>query len=168
MRLPIPVMVKINALALVLAFALGAAALADTAQAGHPAPDFSAPLSSGGSLKLSSLHGKAVYLNFFANWCPPCNDEAPDVNALQKKYKKRNFVVVAVDERESASRANDFLRKYGLVYKAVLDDSGTIMQPYGAIGLPVHVFIDRRGTIKLVRNGEMSKADIEKAIRSIL
>ena len=155
-------------LALMLTLALGAAASADVAQAGRAAPDFTAPLSRGGTFKLSSLHGKAVYLNFFANWCPPCNDEAPDVNAMQKKYKNRNFVVVGIDERENASRANDFLRKYGLVYKAVVDESGTIMQPYGAIGLPVHVFIDRRGKIKLVRNGEMSKADIEQAIRSIL
>ena len=155
-------------LAFLLMLALGAAASADVAQAGHPAPDFSGPLSNGGNFKLSSMHGKAVYLNFFANWCPPCNEEAPDVNALQKKYQRRNFVVVGIDERESASRANDFLRKYGLVYKAVVDQSGSIMQPYGAIGLPVHVFIDRRGNIKLVRNGEMSKADIEKAIRSIL
>ncbi|MFN2528559.1 MAG: TlpA family protein disulfide reductase [Candidatus Baltobacteraceae bacterium] len=155
-------------LALLFTLALGVAASADVAQRGHVAPDFNAPLSNGGKLKLSSLRGKAVYLNFFANWCPPCNEEAPDVNALQKKYKRRNFLVVGVDERESASRANDFLHKYGLVYKAVVDDSGSLMQPYGAIGLPVHVFIDRRGYIKLVRNGEMSKADIDKAIRSIL
>lgn len=145
-----------------------AVASADIAQQGHAAPDFTAPLSNGGSLKLSSLHGKPVYLNFFANWCPPCNEEAPDVNALQKKYRKRGFTVVGVDERENARRANDFLHKHGLVYKAVVDESGGLLQPYGAIGLPVHVFIDRRGTIKLVRNGEMSKADIEKAIRSIL
>ena len=117
---------------------------------------------------MSSLRGKAVYLNFFANWCPPCNEEAPDVNALQKKYRSRNFVVVGVDERENAGRANDFLHKYGSTYKAVVDDSGSIMQPYGAIGLPVHVFVDRHGNIKLVRNGEMDKAEIEKAIRSIL
>lgn len=160
--------VRSGILGLLFTLALSAVASADVAQVGHRAPDFNAPLSNGGNLKLSSLHGKAVYLNFFANWCPPCNEEAPDVNALQKKYKNRNFVVVGVDERESASRANDFLHKYGLVYKAVVDDSGSLMQPYGAIGLPVHVFIDRRGNIKLVRNGEMSKPDIEKAIRSIL
>lgn len=158
-----------TALLLALLFAGTAAiASADVAQSGRRAPDFTAPYSSGGSLKLSSLHGKAVYLNFFANWCPPCNEEAPDVNALQQKYRKRNFVVVGIDERENAGRANDFLHKHGLTYKAVLDEDGALMQPYGAIGLPVHVFIDRRGTIKLVRNGEMSKADIERAIRSIL
>ncbi|GAC1655785.1 MAG: TlpA disulfide reductase family protein [Vulcanimicrobiaceae bacterium] len=155
-------------LTLVLCLTLGTAAFADIAQTGRPAPDFTAPLSTGGSLKLSSLRGRAVYLNFFANWCPPCNDEASDVNAMQKKYRSRKFVVVGIDERENAGRANEFLHKHGLTYKAVLDDSGSLMQPYGAIGLPVHVFIDRRGTIKLVRNGEMSKADIEKAIRSIL
>ena len=160
---------KAGLTALLLAFALGTVvASADIAQQGRSAPDFTAPFSTGGNFKLSSLHGKAVYLNFFANWCPPCNEEAPDVNALQKKYRKRGFIVVGIDERESASRASDFIHKYNLTYKAVVDDSGAVLQPYGAIGLPVHVFIDRRGNIKLMRNGEMSKADMEKAIRSIL
>ncbi|MDP9018112.1 MAG: TlpA family protein disulfide reductase [Candidatus Eremiobacteraeota bacterium] len=155
-------------LTLLCALSLGTVAAADIAQAGKPAPQFSAPLSTGGTFNLAALHGKAVYLNFFANWCPPCNEEAPDVNALQKQYRKRGFVVIGVDERESASRANDFIHKYGLTYKAVVDDSGSILAPYGAIGLPVHVFIDRKGKIKLVRNGELSKADMEKAIKSIL
>ena len=155
-------------LTLALLVALGAPAWADGAQAGHAAPNFTAPYSSGGTLNLASLRGKAVYLNFFANWCPPCNEEAPDVNAMQKKYRKRNFVVIGIDEREGASRANDFLHKYGSTYKAVTDESGAIMLPYGAIGLPLHVFIDRRGTIKLLRNGEMSRSDMEKAIKLIL
>lgn len=153
---------------LVFCLASVAVASADNAQTGRPAPDFTAPLSTGGNFKLSSLRGKAVYLNYFANWCAPCNQEAPDINALQKQYRNRKFVVLGVDEQESASRANEFLHKYGSTYKAVLDQDGSLLRPYGAIGLPVHVFIDRRGNIKLIRNGEMNKSEIEKAIRSIL
>ena len=138
------------------------------ASMGKPAPSFTAPLASGGKLALSSLHGKPVYLNFFATWCAPCNAEAPDINALQKKYSRRGFVTIGVDEREDTDKAKSFVHKFGLVYKAITDDNGDVLSPYGAIGLPVHVFIDRRGNVKLIRNGEMSKAEIESAIKSIL
>ncbi|MBV9402830.1 MAG: TlpA family protein disulfide reductase [Candidatus Eremiobacteraeota bacterium] len=138
------------------------------ASVGKPAPSFTAPLASGGKLTLSSLHGKPVYLNFFATWCAPCNAEAPDINALQKQYQRRGFVTIGVDEREDADKAKSFVHKFGLSYKAVVDENGDVLNPYGAIGLPVHVFIDRRGNVKLIRNGEMSKAEIEAAIKSIL
>ncbi|MDQ2680191.1 MAG: TlpA family protein disulfide reductase [Candidatus Eremiobacteraeota bacterium] len=155
-------------LTIALAATLGGSALAGgPPQVGQPAPGFTAPLASGGNLSLSSLRGKAVYLNFFASWCPPCNEEAPDVNALQKKYAKRGLVVVGVDELENAAKANGFLKKYGLVYKAVVD-SGTLRDEYGTNALPVHVFISRNGKVKLYREGEMSKTEIESAIKSIL
>ncbi len=147
--------------------ALPSAAFAG-ASVGKPAPNFSAPLASGGKLTLSSLHGKPVYLNFFATWCAPCNAEAPDINALQKQYARRGFVTIGVDEREDADKAKSFVHKFALVYKAIVDENGDVLNPYGAIGLPVHVFIDRRGNVKLIRNGEMSKAEMDSAIKSIL
>jgi len=155
------------ALALFGAAALPAAA-AQGASVGKAAPNFTAPLASGAKFSLSSLHGKPVYLNFFATWCAPCNAEAPDINALQKQYRNRGFVTVGVDEREDADKAKSFVHKFGLTYKAIVDANGDVLGPYGAIGLPVHVFIDRRGTVKLIRNGEMSKPEIESAIKSIL
>ena len=147
---------------------LPVSALADGATVGKSAPDFRAPLASGGTLALSSLRGKPVYLNFFATWCPPCNEEAPDVNALQKQYRKRGLVVLGVDWKENADHARSFVKKYGLSYRAVVDQSGDLLTPYGSIGLPVHVFIDRRGNVKLLRQGEMDKQAIDAAIRSIL
>lgn len=158
----------VSLLTIALAVSLGGSALAGgPPQPGQAAPDFTAPLSTGGNLKLSSLRGKAVYLNFFASWCPPCNEEAPDVNALQKKYAKRGLVIVGVDELESAAKANEFLKKYGLVYRAVVD-SGALRDEYSTNALPVHVFIARNGKVTLYREGEMSKAEIEAAIKRIL
>ena len=154
-------------LALLAALVLPVAASA-AASMGKPAPNFTAPLASGGKFTLSSLHGKPVYLNFFATWCAPCNAEAPDINALQKQYQRRGFVTIGVDEREDADKAKSFVHKFNLIYKAIVDENGDVLSPYGAIGLPVHVFIDRRGNVKLIRNGEMSKSEIESAIKSIL
>lgn len=137
------------------------------AQKGKPAPDFKLPLSTGGTLALNSLHGKPVYLNFFATWCPPCNEEAPDVNALQKKYAARGFTVVGVDELENAQSAESFRKKFSLVYPAVVD-GGALQEQYAVNGLPVHVFIDRNGVVQSIVEGELSKTQIEKRIQAIL
>jgi len=137
------------------------------AQVAQPAPDWTQPTSTGGTLTLSSLRGKPVYLNFFATWCPPCKDEAPYINSLQKQYASRGLQVVGIDELESASQAEGFRKQFHLVYPAVVD-SGTLQAQYLINGLPVHVFIGRDGVIRKMVAGEMAHAEILSAVRSIL
>jgi thiol-disulfide isomerase/thioredoxin len=137
------------------------------AQVGKPAPDWTQPLSAGGTLTLSSLRGKPVYLNFFATWCPPCKDEAPFINKMQQQYASRGLHVVGVDELESAGQAEGFRKQFHLIYPAVTD-SGTLQGQYLINGLPVHVFIGRDGVIRKIVAGEMAHAEIQKAVQSIL
>lgn len=137
------------------------------ARVGAAAPQWTEPTVSGAKLSLDSLRGKPIYLNFFATWCPPCNEEAPDINALQKQYAARGLQTVGVDELEDVKKAAQFVHKYGLVYPAVVDD-GTLQDQYRVNGLPVHVFIDRSGVIRKIVTGEMSKRQIAAAIEAIL
>ncbi len=138
-----------------------------TAQVAKPAPNWTMPLSTGGTLSLSSLRGKPVYLNFFATWCPPCKEEAPFISKMQQQYASRGLQVVGVDELESASQAQSFRKQFHLVYPAVVD-GGTLQAQYLVNGLPVHVFIGRDGIIRKIIAGEMSHADIQKNVQSIL
>jgi cytochrome c biogenesis protein CcmG/thiol:disulfide interchange protein DsbE len=137
------------------------------ARVGAAAPQWTEPTSTGATLSSASLRGKPVYLNFFATWCPPCNEEAPDVNALQKQYAGRGLRIVGVDELENAKKAAQFVHKYGLVYPALVDD-GTLQSEYQVNGLPVHVFIDSKGVIRKIVTGEMTKAQIAAAVQTIL
>lgn len=152
-----------------LAIGLGACSSApsQSARAGAQAPDWSEPTSSGSTLSLSSLRGRPVYLNFFATWCEPCNEEAPYINQFQKEYGARGLQIVGVDELESKTKAQQFIDKYHLAYPAVVDN-GTLQTQYSVNGLPVHVFIERSGVISKIVVGQMSKPDIDSAIRTIL
>jgi peroxiredoxin len=136
--------------------------------AGDPAPDFSLPKIRGGSESLTALRGKPVYLNFFASWCAPCNDEAPSVAQLYKKYHPKGLVTIGVDELENKDKAAGFAHKFGLPYDIVVDSDGKMGQNYGALGLPVHVFIDRHGKVSTYRLGEMNPKEIEDAVKKIL
>jgi peroxiredoxin len=132
-----------------------------------PAPAFSEPTLTGTTLSMASLHGRPVYLNFFASWCPPCNEEAADVNALQEEHGKQGLQVVGVDVLENQAKAQSFVSKHHLVYPAVVD-GGTLRDAYNINGLPVHVFIDRTGVVREIVVGEMSRAEMEAGVKKIL
>lgn len=145
----------------------GCQARPSVAKVGEAAPSWQEPTTAGSTLAAASLQGKAVYLNFFASWCPPCNAEAPDINALQREYAGRGLQVVGVDVLDSATKASAFVKQYRLDYPAVVDD-GTLRDAYNINGLPVHVFIDRQGIVRKIVVGELSHAQMEAAVKLIL
>jgi thiol-disulfide isomerase/thioredoxin len=155
------------ALAAFLSACSGGGGASGVARVGQPAPQWTDPAANGGTFSFASLRGRPVYLNFFATWCPPCNEEAPYINALQKQYAPAGLRVVGIDELEDAKKAQQFARKYNLVFPTVVDE-GTLQGQYSLNGLPVHVFIDRTGIVRKIVAGEMSKSQIASAIRSIL
>ncbi len=134
---------------------------------GDVAPAWTDQLAGGGSLTFASLHGKPVYLNFFATWCPPCNAETPWIEQFSKKYATRGLNVIGIDMEEKAAAADRFRAKYHLTYPVAVD-AGTLENLYDINGLPVHIFIARNGTIYRNVIGEMSKAEIERDIKAIL
>jgi cytochrome c biogenesis protein CcmG/thiol:disulfide interchange protein DsbE len=137
------------------------------AKIGAEAPAFDEPTASGSTLTMSSLEGKPVYLNFFASWCPPCNEEAPDVNAVQAQFKSRGLQVVGVDVLENAQKARMFLTEHHLTYPAIVD-TGALRDAYDINGMPVHVFINAAGVVKKIEIGELSKTQMIADVRSIL
>lgn len=138
-----------------------------TARVGQPAPGWSEPSIPGPTLSLESLHGKAVYLNFFATWCPPCNSEAPAIDALARTYGPRGLAVVGVDVMESSRKAASFRAEHHLSYPVVVDN-GALRDQYHVNGLPVHVFIDRGGVVQKIVIGELSPAGMRDNIERVL
>ncbi|MFY9666063.1 MAG: TlpA disulfide reductase family protein [Candidatus Cybelea sp.] len=143
------------------------ASSSDRARVGQTAPSWSEPSIPGPSLSLASLRGNAVYLNFFASWCPPCNAEAPAIDSLARSYAARGLRVVGVDVLESARKAAVFRSEHDLSYPVVID-TGPLRNQYEINGLPVHVFIDRGGVVRKIVVGELSPASMRANIEAVL
>jgi len=112
------------------------------------APDFELDrIGRDGKLKLSSLHGRVVVLNFWASWCQACKDEARTVEAAVRRWQPRGVVFVGVDSQDFTSDARRFARRFGLTYGSVHDGSGSVMTRYGVTGLPETWTLDRRGRL---------------------
>ncbi len=153
---------------------LGGAALAFSAgllpgkvapRPGFAAPDFSLPLLDGGSVRLSSLRGRPVVLNFWATWCPPCQEEMPHLQAAAAAAGER-AVFLGVDDAEPAADVRAFLQSHGVTYPIALD-TGATADLYGAYSLPVTFFIDKDGVVRDVIDGAVSPAVLEDRLRAL-
>ncbi len=115
---------------------------------GRPEKDFALTLN-GKATHLSDLRGKVVLLNFWASWCPPCRDEAPALNQLQRRIAASGGVVLGVNAGVDDSRAGyeDFLKTYNIDFPTYLDLSKQIALSYGTTVYPETYVINRKGRI---------------------
>src|SRR6185369_3763868 len=112
-----------------------------------PATPFTLKLFDGRKLSLDDLRGKAVFLNFWASWCPPCREEAKDLEAAWQKIKDKNMVFVGVALQDTDENSREFLKEFNVTYPNGKDESGKIAVDYGTWGIPESFFIDPQGRI---------------------
>lgn len=114
--------------------------------AGRTAQDF--PMEIWGKPgRLSDLRGKVVVLNFWATWCPPCVEETPSLNKLQKHIESRGGIVLGVSVDEDPTAYEKFLKDQGVVFPTFREPTRKVALDYGTPVYPDTYIIDRRGKI---------------------
>ncbi len=117
------------------------------ARVGDKASDFTLP-GRMASVRLTDFKGKVVLLNFWATWCPPCNQEMPSLEALKKNFEGKPFQLLAVSVDEGGWPAIDqFLKRLPVTMTILLDARGDVASLYGAYSLPTSYLIDKDGRI---------------------
>ena len=135
--------------ALALAFLLATGANA----AGTAAPDFTLPARDGGTVRLSSLKGQVVMINFWATWCGPCRQEMPLLAKLQAKYEPLGFTLLGVNIEADSAAAQDWLKGTTVDFPILFDRQNEVAAHFGLQGMPSSVFIDRAGNVRYLHQG---------------
>jgi len=139
-------------------------------QKGSVAPDFALKsLPDGKEVRLSSLRGKAVLVNFWATWCEPCKIEMPSLVDLQKKYGPQGLQIVGVAMDDADDKEiNSFAHKMGVNYM-VLRGTEKVGELYGGVDhLPMTYYLDRSGKVVDETEGMAGEATFEDAIKRAL
>jgi peroxiredoxin len=146
---------------------------------GDIAPEFTVPLADGTTyqltdldgkpVRLADLRGKAVWINFWASWCPPCQAETPVIRDLAERYADRGLVVVGISVQETnVDDVRAYAERYQLGYTIAADLSGHIFRLYRLYGLPTQFFIGPEGAIRSVVLAPVTEAVAVAQIEAIL
>ena len=117
---------------------------------GSPAPDISLPDPDGNIVKLSSLKGSYVLIDFWASWCGPCRKENPNVVRLYNQYHDQGFEIFGVSLDRKADDWVKAIKDDGLTWVQVSDlkyFESEAAREYNINAIPATILLDRDGNI---------------------
>ncbi|HEY3837594.1 MAG TPA: TlpA disulfide reductase family protein [Bryobacteraceae bacterium] len=116
-------------------------------QVGDRAPDFSIKADNGRTYTKADFGGKLLILNFWATWCPPCREELPSLDALQRTLGSKGLVVLAVSVDKDDKAYRDFLTANKVAITTARDPGQDINREYGTVQFPESYIIDQNGRV---------------------
>lgn len=119
-------------------------------EVGSKAPDINLVGPDGKNVKLSSLRGKVVMIDFWASWCRPCRMENPAVVGIYNKYKAKGFEIYGVSLDTDKAKWQAAIAQDGLTWYHVSDLQGwssSAAQLYKVNSIPFTVLLDKDGRI---------------------
>ncbi len=123
----------------------------------------------GNPIRLADLRGKAVWLNFWASWCPPCQAETPVVRDIADAYRDRGLVVIGVSVQESSpDNVAAYAARYQLDYRIAADSTGEVYRRYNPPGLPTSIFIGPEGAVRSFVLAPLTEAGARAQVEAIL
>ena len=137
---------------------------------GNLAPDFElTDAITGETVRLSSLRGRPVWLNFWASWCEGCREEMPLIQQNYDSHGGDRLAVIGINVQESRAAVREFTRDRGFKWtNFVLDSDGKVTDRYYVNGLPFHVFITRDGIVAAIHPGVIRQPQANDYLARIL
>lgn len=135
-----------------------------------PAPQFSLQDMGGKTVSLSQYKGKAVFLEFWATWCPPCRDSVPELNELNRYLSGKEAVLlsISVDEGPSArENLNEFIAEYGITYPVLIGNED-VEGRYGITNIPVLFLFDKQHRLAKKYVGPVPAEELKKDVEGLL
>jgi cytochrome c biogenesis protein CcmG/thiol:disulfide interchange protein DsbE len=171
--LPVGYLIVAAVLPLVLLAILGAGLVArnegrSPTRIGAQAPTFSLVDLDGNPVDLADYRGRPVIVNFWASWCAPCVEEIPELQAALAEHADTGLAIIGIVYNDRSDAASEFMARMGGGWPSVMDPGGEVARDYAIYGPPESFFVDRDGVIRGRQIGQLSAADLERQLNTIL
>jgi peroxiredoxin len=142
--------------------ATGATSISD-----GPVPALTATTLAGDRISTTAERGKPMLINFFAWWCHPCNQEAPALATIGRRFAGR-VAIIGVSTDPSRSHTQAYLKKYGWTWPIVMDGNLNWATAFEITGQPWTFLVNRSGQIVWKHPGAISVAAVSSELRKLL
>lgn len=154
-------------LLLVLALFAVSAAAENVDILGKPLPEFTVEDTDGNTFTVSEAlkDHKAVLINIWATWCPPCRGEFPDLNEVYQQYRDRvSFIALSSEPNDTIPVIADFRKEMGLTIPMGREEGTGLASYLNVTGIPTTVIVDRFGNAVFMQSGAFSGAEEVKRL----
>lgn len=100
------------------------------------------------NVSLNQFRGQVVVVNFWATWCPPCNQELPSIMDMQNRLRSRGVAVLGVSIDVDGDAYHRFLKERNVNFVTVRDPEQKVANMYGTSMWPESYIIDRQGVLR--------------------
>lgn len=123
----------------------------------------------GQPVSLAALQGHPVWVNFWASWCPPCQQETPVLRDLYRQHADRGLRMVGVSVQEaSPDEVRRYVETYAVPYTVAFDGTSAVFKAWRGFGLPTHYLLDEQGIVRAVHYGPLSRDGAAALLESIM
>ncbi|MDA9608423.1 TlpA family protein disulfide reductase [SAR86 cluster bacterium] len=113
---------------------------------------------------LDDLLGKWTLINYWADWCPPCIKEIPELNELSAEFSDDVNVYVFNFDRLEGDALNEQLLRFGVKVPSLITDPELLYEYDVPEALPVSFIIDKNGKLFKTLKGPQTKESFLKAM----
>jgi thiol-disulfide isomerase/thioredoxin len=147
----------------------GQPAAKSPARSATAVPDFVLQDLRGNTVRLSDFAGKAVFINFWATWCPPCKAELPDLVEVQSEFGGDDFVIVGISlDQIGPAAVQAFVQKAGLNFPILMGNQ-EVVDAYGSFrGIPTSFLLNASHEEVRRYTGMITKKQLVRDLQGIL
>ena len=129
----------------------------------QPLPALTLRDAAGAAVDTATLRGQPFLLNFWATWCPPCDDEMPALETLYRREGDAGVRVIAVNLQETPEQVMAYAVQRSLTLPMWLDESGTLAAQLDVTYLPTTFLVDAEGVIRSRFRRALTLAEMQQA-----
>lgn len=138
-----------------------------------PAPELSGTTLDDDEISLADFTGRAVVLNVWGSWCPPCRKEAPELSAASRELADRGVEFLGINTRDNDIKAaRAFERRFEVPYPSVYDPAGELLLGFRETlppnAIPSTLVIDRDGMVAARIIGETTKSTLVGLVEDVI
>ncbi|ERS91283.1 hypothetical protein Q671_17040 [Halomonas sp. PBN3] len=110
------------------------------------------------------MHGQVTLVNVWAEWCPTCKEEMPQLLTLAE----RGVRLVGINYKDTRVKGREFLDEFGDPFEVnIFDPDGDLGFELGVYGVPETFLVDAEGIIRYKHTGYITPEDVERVVQEV-